>query len=359
MGFRLARPLVAVLAVSSVAALAFVAADWSRANALTESRAAPTHERTLAARISTLEPRRLARSAVDWRGGTITASTGEAVRVFVSQAFPLEAVTPEGWAEFLVKLAHGPELGSLTMYIAPLDEIQELCGGSQALGCYSRDRGISIGETVRDGTTPEEVVRHEYGHHVALYRSNAPWPAIDWGPKRWASSASVCARVARQEAFPGNERERYAQNPGEAWAEAYRLMDERRAGIATGRWEIVSSSFFPTDADVQAAERDVLEPWTAGRRVELRRVLKRGQVWWIPVATPLDGAIAATVTIPRGGRHEAVLLAANRRTLIKRAAAAGPRTRRIRGTICGQRSTFLRVTQRGAPGLVTAAVAIP
>ncbi len=313
---------------------------------------------TLSAKVTTLEPRRLARSAVEWRGGAITTSTGETVRVFVSEALPFETVTPEGWAEFLVKLAHGSELFELTLHIAPLDEVEELCGG-RALGCYSRDRAVSIGEVGPDGTTPEDVVRHEYGHHVALYRSNSPWRAIDWGPKRWASSASVCAKVERGEAFPGDERERYAQNPGEAWAEVYRVMDERRMGVATGRWDLVASSFYPTDADLQAAEKDVLEPWATSRRTNLRRVLKRGQVWWIPVTTPLDGAIAATVTIPRGGRHEAVLLGANRRTLIKRGAAAGPRKRRIGGTICGQRSTFLRVTQKGAPGLVTVAVATP
>jgi hypothetical protein len=165
--------------------------------------------------------------------------------------------------------------------------------------------------------------------------------------------------VSRGEAFPGNQRERYRQNPGEAWAEAYRLMDERKAGIVNGSWTVVSSSFYPTEADLQAVERDVREPWTAGRRSEARRVLRRGQVWWIPVSTPLDGAIAATVTIPRGGRHEAVLLAANRRTLIKRGGVAGPRTRRIAGMVCGQRSAFIRVTQRGAPGLVTVAVATP
>ena len=154
--------------------------------------------------------------------------------MLVSDSFAVDAVTPEAWAEFLVKLVHGPELAQLTTYIAPLSEIRSVCGLG-ALGCYSRNRSLAVGEVLPDGTTPEEVVRHEYGHHIALYRSNSPWRAIDWGPKHWASSAGICAREARSEVFPGDEGDRYHLNPGEAWAETYRLMDERKAGITTGR----------------------------------------------------------------------------------------------------------------------------
>src|SRR5512145_1751775 len=60
-----------------------------------------------------LSNRALARAAISWRGGPITASTGETVNVFVSDALPLETSTPEGWAEFLVGLTHGPEIALL------------------------------------------------------------------------------------------------------------------------------------------------------------------------------------------------------------------------------------------------------
>ncbi len=149
----------------------------------------------------------------------------------VSDSLPLETSTPEGWAEFLAGLTHGPEITRLRTYIVTFSEVQEICG-SRALGCYGRDEMVAPGELVAD-ISPEEVVRHEYGHHVANHRLNAPWAAIDWGPKRWASAANVCANVSRREAFPGDQGSNYARNPGEAWAEVYRLMDERKAGITT------------------------------------------------------------------------------------------------------------------------------
>ncbi len=231
---------------------------------------------SLSGKVTTLSHARLQQAGIEWRGGAITTSTGETVSVLVSQAFPLETVTPESWAEFLTKLVHGDELSELTMYVAPLTEVRQVCGG-RALGCYSRDTGVSVGEVLPDGTTPEEVVRHEYGHHIALYRSNAPWRAIDWGPKHWATVANVCARVARGEAFPGNERDDYSRNPGEAWAEVYRLMDERKVGITTARWQIIAPSFYPTEAALQAAERDALQPWTTGRAIGVSPQARAGQ----------------------------------------------------------------------------------
>jgi hypothetical protein len=314
--------------------------------------------RALAGRITTFQASRLEQASINWRGGPITTTTGETVSVFVSDSLAPETVTPEGWAEFLVKLVHGSELSRLAMYIAPLSEVRELCGG-QSLGCYMRNRAVAVGEMLGDGTTPEEVVRHEYGHHVALYRSNAPWAAIDWGPKYWASAADVCARVSRREAHPGNEGDNYAQNPGEAWAEVYRLMDERKAGILTARWPIIAPSFYPTEAALQAAERDVLQPWTAGQRSVVRRTVRKGKTWWIPLSTPVDGSVSIIATFPKTGRHAAALVGANRRTVIMRGSVAGQRVRALSATICGQRSVFVRVTQKGTSGVVRVAASTP
>jgi hypothetical protein len=303
---------------------------------------------------------RLARAAISWRGGPITTSTGEVVHVQVSDALPVEAVTPEGWAEFLARSTHGSELSTLTTYLAPLDEVQQLCG-ARALGCYSGNELVALGENTIDGTTPEEVLRHEYGHHVAFHRLNTPWQAIDWGPKYWASAAGVCARVSRRQAFPGNEGANYSLNPGEAWAEAYRLMDERKNGITTASWGIVSSSFFPDEAALQAAERDVVQPWTRGRTMTFRRTFGKStaKVWWIPLTTPLDGDLRITATVPNGGLYDVALVSPNHRTVIRRAQWIGQRAKRLTGSVCGQRSLFVRVTRSGAFGRVTVSVSTP
>jgi hypothetical protein len=355
---RFLRTAAAVLAIVALVLIASVASTW-RAGAGAEAAPQPVraYSATLADRVTKLRASRLQQAAVEWRGGPVTTSTGETVTVLVSESFAPE-VTPESWAEFLVHLVHGSELGDLTTYVAPLSEVQDICG-DQALGCYSRDRAVTLGETLPDGTTGEAVLRHEYGHHIALYRSNAPWAAIDWGPKYWASAANVCAKVSRREAFPGDEGSSYSLNPGEAWAEVYRLLAEREAGVTTASWEIIAPSFYPTEAMLQAAERDVVQPWASEQTTVSRRAVARGRVWWVPVSTPLDGSYAITVTLPRGGQHDVVLTAGNRATVVKRATRTGPRTRRIAGTICGQRSLYVKVTQKGATGPVSATVRKP
>jgi hypothetical protein len=323
------------------------------------SNALPAYARSLDGQtgVSRIDAR--ARTAIAWRGGAITATTGEVVNVFVSDLLPTE--TPEKWAEFLVGLTHGPELALITTRLATLDEVQQLCG-AQALGCYIRNEMIALGEpTIDSGSTPEEVVRHEYGHHVAFHRANPPWRTIDWGPKNWASTAGVCARVSRGEAFPGSEGSNYALNPGEAWAETYRLMDERKDGVTTATWNIISRSFFPDETALAAAERDVLTPWTANRQVVHRRVFgkRTKKVWWIPVQTPLDGELTLSATLPRNALHEVALVAPNRRTVLRRAQWVGQRVKRTAATVCGQRSLFVRVTQSGGLGRVTVTATAP
>jgi len=350
------------LAVAA-AALTLLAASGAALSSTSSATTAPTapaaYARSLDGQTGASRIDVAARAAVNWRGGATAASTGEVVNVFVSDLLPAE--TPETWAEFLVGLTHGPEIALLTTRLATLDEVQQLCG-ARALGCYIRNEMIALGEaTIDSGTTAEEVVRHEYGHHVAFHRANPPWRAIDWGPKNWASAASVCPRVSRGEAFPGNEGHNYALNPGEAWAETYRLMDERKDGITAATWQIVAQSFFPNEPALAAAERDVLTAWAANRQVVHRRVFgkRTKKVWWIPVQTPLDGELTVSATVPRDGLFEVALVAPNRRTVLRRAQWVGQRVKRTAATVCGQRSLFVRVTQSGGLGRVTVTASTP
>ena len=329
--------------------------------AATAGRAAPavSHVRLLSADVDVRPSTRALAQAITFRGGPTATSTGETVDVRVSDTLPVETATPEGWAEFLAKLTHGPELAQLTTFIVSFDEVQQICG-SNALGCYGGNRMVAPGEIAAE-ISPEEIVRHEYGHHIAAHRLNSPWSAGEWGPKRWASALDVCAKVSRREAYPGDQGSNYARNPGEAWAETYRLLQERKAGITTQTWPIVAQSFFPNDAALQAADQDVVAPWTALRtRVSTRVFAKRTpKVWWIPVATPLDGDLRLSATMPGGGTADVALVAANRSTVIRRAQWVGQRVKRLQGSICGQRSLYVRVTQKGALGRVRVSVTTP
>lgn len=324
----------------------------------------PPEQATVTARLTAhsgmpLSPARLAQSSISWVGGATTASTGESVTVYVSAALPAELGTPQAWADFLAGLVHGPELAALTAYIAAFDEMQEVCG-SRALGCYGANRMVSMGET-RFGVTPAEVVRHEYGHHIAFHRMNSPWLAIDWGPKNWSSEVDVCKRADARTAYPGDEGDHYSLNPGEAWAETYRLLDERKSGAVGSGWQIIDSSFYPSETALQAAERDVLQPWTAGRRHTLRRTFTKGgaPAWLVPLATPLDGLLDVQVRLPRGGLHEVALLSADRRTVLQKGLWSSLTMKTLTRTVCGERSLFLRVTRKGVLGRVTVTATTP
>ena len=139
-----------------------------------------------------------------WWGGPSVASTGEAVTVYLSDAFPQDESARATWVNFFAWLHHGSELPSLTVYVALLSEVQSYCG-PEAGGCYSPARRILVIPGDLDPGVDFDIAAHEYGHHVAANRRNDPWDPNGYGPKRWATYASVCARAAAGTAFPGDE----------------------------------------------------------------------------------------------------------------------------------------------------------
>ena len=354
------RGFVKPFAVLLLLALGFAALAVSVATGGSAQESPLRHARALDGQVGPGKVNRAAAAAVEWRGGPTVTSTGETVTVYVSQSLPVESEPAGGWAEFIARLTHGPEIAQLRAYIATFAEVQQACG-SRALGCYGGNEMISLGEAAVDGTTAEEVVRHEYGHHVAYHRANTPWQAIQWGPKNWASAANVCARQARNEVFPGASGQNYALNPGEAWAEVYRLMDERKAGVTTQSWSIISQSFFPSEAALLAAERDVLQPWTRTTVRTAQRVFgkRTPKTWRIAIPSSLDGELRVTATLPRTGESEVALVSANGR-VIRRAQWVSQRVKRLTTTICGQRSLAVRVALKGgALGRVAVSVSAP
>jgi hypothetical protein len=82
-------------------------------------------------------------------------------------------------------------------------------------------------------------------------------------------------------------------------------------------------------------------------------------VWWMRLSTPLDGTLRVDATVPRGGTYDVTLVAANRRTVVGRADWVGQRAKRFDGSVCGQRSLFVRVTQKGTLGRVRVSATTP
>ncbi|MDX6510688.1 MAG: hypothetical protein QOE36_192 [Gaiellaceae bacterium] len=291
-----------------------------------------------------------------WIGGPVTTSTGETVKVFVSATYSDAPAVGRHWAEFFVSLAHGNELGLLNAYIAPPSEVAQLCGGERILGCYGGGRLLAPGEP-SDGLEPEAIAAHEYGHHVAANRSNAPWRALDWGTKRWATYEEVCARTSAGTAFPGDEGAMYALNPGEAFAETYRELNRPTTPL---RWLVADPSFVPDAAALDAVREDVVAPW----QTPAARAIKGGlrgtgtRRWQRTLATPLDGDVSVALSFPLGGAYALTARAADG-TVLAAGASTGTGRMRLALQICGQRTVVLRVVRLGAPGAFTLRIAEP
>jgi hypothetical protein len=319
--------------------------------------ASPAGHDSVAFREGSLSSSAARKASTAWQGGRVTSSRGEQLTVFVSNAYGVDQV--QRWADFFSALPHGTELGLLTAYVAPLEEVEAMCGGD-ALGCYWSNRLVTIGGAVYS-VSAEEVATHEYGHHIAFNRDNAPWLAVDWGTKRWASYTNICARQKAGSVYPGDEDAWYRLNPGEAFAEVYRVLVETKSGTSAFTWSLVDSSFLPDAGALRAAEEDVVKPWSAPSptQVAARFRAKGPKTWTRKVATPLDGVFNLRLTMPQGALYDATVLGADGKTVMARTLWSGTGEKSATFQVCGERSLMIRVVRRGAPGRFSLAFARP
>jgi hypothetical protein len=298
-------------------------------------------------------------SATEWWGGAFPVAGGGQVTVYVSSAYPEAQAVAQKWADFFASLPHGTELSLLTAYIAPLDEVGELCFSDHVIGCYWGQKLVTIGDSSA-GIPPASVAAHEYGHHIAANRSNYPWAAIAWGTKRWASWAGICSRVQARTAFPGDEGANYSANPGEAFAESYRVLVETNGSALSYDWPIVDFSFRPDAQALAAVRDDVLSPYTTPTQRTIRgKFLRRSRTWSATVATPLDGELRLRVTAPGGGAHDVTLLSGDGRRVLATSSWDSSGGKSIEYRVCGARSVKARVTRGGAAARFTLRVTTP
>jgi hypothetical protein len=270
-------------------------------------------------------------------GGVYTTANGEQVKVFVSDAYPVDDTVNQHWADFIGALLHGKEIAKVTVYVAPFSEMQSACQSTEADGCYlfQSEQIVVPGDPPDDGVPIEEIVAHEYGHHIALNRSNWPWQAVEWGTKRWASYENVCARVLSHTAFPGDEGLNYFRNPGEAFAESYRVLSDQRASLSSVQLPWRMDGFTPDQTALDLLAQDVQKPWTGTYISHWRGRLGVHGVRRLVLQTPHDG-YAKFVLQGRPGTAIAVLDPKTGRPL-------GAATKQIRYGICGERRLTLAV----------------
>jgi hypothetical protein len=228
-------------------------------------------------------------------GGTVVAAISD------NYANQLNTHVVQSYVDFLDSLDHGPELHTLRIYIAPPDEVLSECGGAEGtLACYDSRTKIMVvpGEEANTGTsgvTVSYVVAHEYGHHIAASRNNAPFSSFSVGPKYWASYEMVCDRSLKGQLAPGNEDQFYRSNPGEAWAETYAQLKYPEVS-----WQF-DPILKPDTTAFDAARRDVLSPWTASTTKVFNGTFgKRGsRTRKFSFDLTLDGSLAMRLKGPR------------------------------------------------------------
>ena len=288
-----------------------------------------------------------------------TISTGESVRINLSGTlFTIDSLDDaQGWADFFGSLVRGPELAQVAVYVLSENEVESVCG-RRALACYVGNRLFTPAEDPSLRLSRESVAMHEYGHHVAFHRRNDPWDAIDYGPKRWASYEQVCPKTARGRLFPGAEdADHYERNPGEAWAETYRVLNERHAGLVEAPWQVVTDSLYPDAPALAAAEQDVTTPWTQRTtRTLTGSVSARSKVRTFTIATPLDGRLGVTVRLAKGERATLDVLSPQATKLAHKTAKGAFATP---ASLCGSRAVRVRVTRVAGSGPFTLTIARP
>jgi hypothetical protein len=293
--------------------------------------------------ILSLAAARSLQASAEWGGPTV-ATDGETVNIFFSDTYPVDPTRALQWADFMTSLVHGSELATVAIHLAPLGEVQARCGFG-ALACYSPKTAtiVAPGEDPEPGTSAKGVLTHEYGHHVAASRLNTPFISVDWGTKRWGSYEGVCAGVADGDFYPGAEDAgHYFLNPGEAFAETYRVLNEQKLALPFEPWHIVTLSLYPDATALSLLEQDVLMPWTANTSEMLTTKLNsRVRAHTFKLRTPYDGTLTV---LPHqvGGANVTVTLLAKGATVKTRsfrdASGASLSTR-----VCGLRQYSLRV----------------
>ena len=200
---------------------------------------------------------------------------GTPIPITVAASFAGDPAVAQTYADFLGTLPHGSELADLKVTIVPSAKVNADCGGQQGdssarllLDAQQRHDVPGDLQAAAAGVTASYVITHEYGHHVAAHRSDAPLSAPDYGPKRWSSYELVC-RDRPAAAVP---RERGGVLPPEPGRE---LGGDVRA------------------ARLPEAAMDVLRPAEAGRGCPRRRAGGRLEPWTGPMTKRLRGTFAA------------------------------------------------------------------
>ena len=171
------------------------------------------------------------------------------------------------------------------------------------------------------------------------------------GRRRWTSAGAWRAEQLLRAANAD-----YSLNPGEAFAESYRVLVESTGTAAGDRWPIVDASFRPDVAALAALRADVLDPWTGPAVTAVRGRFKgSARYWTATLATPLDGDLSIKV----GASDDLSLRSGDGRTVLARSAWTSTGGKFAAYRVCGTRSLQVRVSRLRAAASFTLRISRP
>jgi hypothetical protein len=271
---------------------------------------------------------------------------GISIPVEVSTSYKASTTVIQSYVNYLGGLMHGDELRALHVFIAPPKQITSTFCGAGALACYEGDNQTMYVPGAQQQSNPplQFLIAHEYGHHIEISRSNAPWSAFDTGTKSWFTYEQVCTRM-RDRKLGTN----YWNDPSEGFAEAY--GDSQYPGVSFP----YSTLMLPDQGAYNAIRQDVLQPWTGSHVVPFSGNLaaKRGAGQSFQIATPLDGTASFTLSPPNKADYRLQVLAGSQ-TLAK-----GARGTTTIKTLCGVRTLTLQVTRVSGSGPFSLVANVP
>jgi hypothetical protein len=284
------------------------------------------------------------------QGSTQSYPTGDgttSIPVTLASSYTGDPAVAQTYATFLGTLPHGSELAALHVTVVPSSEIADACGGDPSdgiLACYGADDQTMIvpgDQAAGSDISVNYVIAHEYGHHIAAHRSNAPLAALDFGPKKWSSYELVCSNTLDGKLAPGDQGVNYLSNPGEAWAESYaRLIYPNEA------WRF-TPILTPSKASALAAMADVDQPWT--KRASQRFTGSRTKTFKLPIT--LDGAFTLQLAGPSRANYDLIVRSGGK--VVDRTTRKDSKDRINYRIACRDRRTeTLRITviKRSGPG---------
>jgi hypothetical protein len=263
----------------------------------------------------------------------------------------------ESVAATLRSLDHGPEMSTLSVYVATPAEIRETCGAT-VLACYapSESRMVVSGVDRPIAGIPRAfAIAHEYGHHIANSQAGDTLPALDAGTIRWATYERVCQLTRAGRLYPGNQAAHYWQDPEEAFAQSYAELNRPGAGVA---WDY-SSFLQPTAAALAKLHTDVSRPWRGPVTWAWNAASSPGSRAVRAVRTPLDGTVSIALQSAPGVGLRLLLRDPHGGQVLAHAATDEEGNATLSYSNCGRDSLTLEVRGAAGPGGFRAAVTRP